>query len=105
MIDISKLFNCLYYKASVKQCLYQKTTNNDDPRGSLSSLLFFVFSSRLHFLNSHLVGRQADTTTTTTTPGWQTGRIETPLDTIKVAAHFQQSDVIPDDGYLSLIHI
>ena len=32
-------------------------------------------------------------------PGWQTGRIETPLDTIKVAAHFQQSDVIPDDRY------
>ena len=32
-------------------------------------------------------------------PGWQTGRIETPLDTIKVAAHFQQSDVIPDDDY------
>ena len=75
----------------------------------MSSFLLLVFSSRLHFLKSHLVGRkkkeknlvgrQADTTTTTTTPGWQTGGIETPLDTIKVAAHFQQSDVIPDDRY------
>ena len=52
----------------------------------------------IRFLKPHLVGEQADTTTTTT-PGWQTGRIETPLDTIKVAAHFQQSDVIPDAHY------